>query len=99
MSQAQPDGGQTSNNEHGHPAVVIHIDKHEYHVHESELTGEQLRAVPDPDIAADRDLWREVPGGTDVKVEKTDVVVLHNGLHLFTAPREITPGHDASHRR
>ena len=76
--------------------VVIHIDKETFKVDGPTITAEQLRALPDPDIGGDRDLYLEVPGpGDDVLVAAGEVVTLKNGQHFFTAPSTITPGHAA----
>lgn len=73
-------------------SITIHIDKHEYVVHSQVMTGEQLRSVPHPPIAADRDLWLEVPGGTDVEIKLNQSYDVKDGMHFFTAPSTINPG-------
>jgi hypothetical protein len=70
----------------------IQIDRQHYVVHQSEMTGAQLRTVPPSPIPADRDLFEVVPGNPDRKVEDTDLVQIHNGLRFFTAPGTINPG-------
>lgn len=72
--------------------IVIHIDRKQFKVAEDELTGAQLRALPDPDIGPEFDLWLEVPGGEDQRVGGEDQVKLRNGMHFFTAPSVINPG-------
>ena len=72
--------------------VRIRIDRLEYEVYAHHMTGLELRTLPSPDIAADRDLWRDVPDKRDVKVQNEDVVRLHDGLRFFTAPGHINPG-------
>lgn len=73
--------------------IVIHLDRKKYKVDESILTGSQLRQLPDPDIGAEFDLWREVPGGEDDRVDNDERVKLKDGMHFFTAPSNINPGH------
>ena len=99
-----------TNQEHsgGHPGqgntgagpekVKIRIDREEFLVREESLTGAQLRALPNPDIGSDRDLFEVVPGGSDKKIELTDTVKMRPGLRFFTAPAQINPGgaHDAA---
>jgi hypothetical protein len=68
----------------------IHIDRTHYTVDRSPMTGAELRALAS--IAADRDLFEVVPGGTDRKIEATDSVTLRNGMRFFTAPSHINPG-------
>lgn len=70
----------------------IQIDRVHYTVDDESMTGTQLRTVPDPDIAADRDLFEVVPGDPDRKIELTDSVEIKNGKRFFTAPAHINPG-------
>lgn len=72
--------------------VRIHIDRVEYEVFARKMTGLQLRAVPSPDVAPDRDLWLDVPDKRDVKIQDEDVVRLKDGMRFFTAPGRINPG-------
>lgn len=72
--------------------VSIHIDRVAYEVFARKMTGLELRVVPSPDVAPDRDLWRDVPDKRDVKVQDEDVVRLQNGMRFFTAPGRINPG-------
>lgn len=72
--------------------ITIRIDRADYEVFERKLTGAELRTVPSPDVAADRDLWRDVPDKRDVKLQDEDVVRLKNGMRFFTAPGRINPG-------
>ena len=78
----------------GHDKVTIHIDQAVYKVDRTTLTAEELRTLPDPDLGGDRDLFREVPGqAEDDLVQAGEKVELKNGMHFFTAPAAITPGH------
>jgi Multiubiquitin len=70
----------------------IKIDRTGYKVSERMLTGAQLRALPEPDIGPDRDLFEVVPGGSDLKIEADTQVEMRNGLRFFTAPAQINPG-------
>jgi Multiubiquitin len=72
--------------------IVIHIDRKPFKVAEEELTGSALRALPDPDIGPEFDLWLEEPGGEDKRIENEEPVKLRNGMHFFTAPSVINPG-------
>ncbi len=72
--------------------ITIRIDRTEHEVYKRKMTGIELRAVPSPDVAADRDLWLDVPDKRDVKVQDEDVVRLENGIRFFTAPGRINPG-------
>jgi hypothetical protein len=81
---------------HGPKQVTIHIDHEQFKVNADSLTGQQLRALPDPDIGPDRDLYLEVPGpGEDELINADQRVPLKDGMHFFTAPAAITPGRAA----
>ena len=70
----------------------IQIDRSRYDVKKAVLTGAELRALPNPDIPTDRDLFEVVPGGTDLKIETAAKVKMRDGLRFFTAPGHINPG-------
>lgn len=74
------------------PAISIRIDRVEYPVYVRKMTGAQLRTLPSPDVAADRDLWLDVPDKRDLKIQDEDVIRLHDGTRFFTAPGRINPG-------
>lgn len=84
--------------EKGHPPdhdpkhFEIQIDRTHYRVTLSQMTGLQLRQVPDPPIGPDLDLYEVVPGGTDRKIGDNQVVEIRNGLRFFTAPGQINAG-------
>ncbi len=86
-----------ANEEHGgdhekKERFQIQIDRVHYTVEQEQLTGAQLRDLVNPPIGLDRDLFEVVPGGTDRKIESTDVVRMRIGLRFFTAPAHINPG-------
>jgi hypothetical protein len=70
----------------------IKIDRTEYTVHQSEMTGAELRQVPPAHLGPDRDLFEVVPGHPDRKIENDTVVEISNGKRFFTAPAHINPG-------
>ena len=74
------------------PTFQIQIDRVHYEVHQSEMTGAELRQVPSPSIGPDRDLFEVVPGESDRKIELDTVVHITNGKRFFTAPAHINPG-------
>ena len=77
--------------------VPIHIDQELFKVDDGEISAEDLRALPDPDIGADRDLYQEVPGqAEDNLMSPNERVTVKPGMHFFTAPRSITPGGHAA---
>ncbi len=74
-------------------SLRVHIDRVPYEVHEHELTGELLRALPNPPIASDYDLWLEERGDVeDEKVDPTKVLKLKEDMHFYSAPSKINPG-------
>ena len=72
--------------------IKIQIDRVHYEVEQVEMTGEQLRQVPNPPIGPDRDLFEVVPGHSDRKIADQERVALSNGTRFFTAPAHINPG-------
>lgn len=73
--------------------IRIHIDRTPYEVSERELTGTQLRDLPNPPIAADFDLWLEEHGDVeDELVAPTAVIKLKEDMHFYSAPSKINPG-------
>jgi hypothetical protein len=77
--------------ERQHP-YDIKIDRTEFKVKEHFRTGAELRALPNPPIGPDRDLFEVVPGGSDEKIAETQKVKMRDGLRFFTAPAQINPG-------
>jgi hypothetical protein len=75
--------------EHG---FRIQIDRVQFNVTARQLTGAQLRMLPDPPIGLDRDLFEVVPGHPDRKIADAEAVEMKNGLRFFTAPAHINPG-------
>ena len=75
------------------PEVLrITIDDVQYTPPKAAMTGQELRALPNPPIAATRDLWLDVPGKDDLKIAVGQLVNLANGMVFYTAPSTINPG-------
>ncbi len=70
----------------------IQIDRAHFAVTQRELTGAQIRQLPQPPTPADRDLFEVRPGEPDQPIGDTDVVKMRDGLRFFTAPKHINPG-------
>ena len=47
----------------------IQIDRAHFTVTATHMTGAELRALPNPDIGPERDLFEVVPGGTDRRIK------------------------------
>lgn len=76
----------------GPERITIQIDRVHYEVDVKQMTGEQLRHLPQPPIGPDRDLFEVVPGHSDRKIGDDEEVELRNGTRFFTAPAHINPG-------
>ena len=70
----------------------IKIDREQYRVTLSQLTGDEIRHLPQVPIPNDRDLYLVQPGKPDLLIGLADVVEIHNGIRFFTAPGHINPG-------
>lgn len=70
----------------------IQIDRAHFAVTAKKLTGAELRALPNPDIGPDRDLFEVIPGQPDRLIGNTESVEIRNGKRFFTAPSHINPG-------
>ena len=74
-------------------SIRIHIDRKPYEVHEREMTGAQLRAVPTPPIAANFDLWQEEHGDVeDQQVPENTPIKPKEDMHFYSSPNNINPG-------
>jgi hypothetical protein len=79
--------------DNGNRAIPIFIDETRYDAPSLHMTGTALRALPQPKVSNDRDLWLEVPGPKDdelIRPEKTYEV--KPGSKYYTAPSTINPG-------
>jgi len=72
--------------------LAIVIDDITYYPGEKRMTGAELRNLPQPPIAADRDLWLDVPGKDDKRIEPGETIELKDGMVFYTAPSTINPG-------
>ena len=82
----------------GHaPQIPITIDGKPYKATAEQMTGAQIRALANPAIGEDRDLFLATRGpGDDQKIGDSQVVTLKPGDRFFGAPRQINPGCDAA---
>ena len=72
--------------------VPIYIDGTKYHPEGDKLSGTQLRAVPEPPVSEDRDLWLDIVDELDQLIEDGQIVDLVPNMRFFTVPRVINPG-------
>lgn len=81
----------------GPKQVEVTIDSEIFSVPKAEISAHELRALPDPDIGPDRDLYLEASGNQDDDlIEDDGVIKLKDKMRFFTAPASITPGHVAA---
>jgi hypothetical protein len=74
-------------------AIEIIIDKQHIKASKPIMTGGELRALHNPPIGSDRDLFLKVPGpGDDRKIGESDKVELKDGMQFFSVPAKINPG-------
>lgn len=77
--------------------IKIKLDHEHFEVEGPTITGAELRALPDPDLAEDRDLYLTVHGSeADRVIANDDVVEVEKNMDFFSAPRQIAPGEDAA---
>lgn len=78
---------------HDHRVIPIFIDHVKYDAPSEHMTGAQLRSLPKPPIAEDRDLWLEIPGPKDDElIDPVKKYEVKAGSHYYTAPKTINPG-------
>jgi hypothetical protein len=80
------------NPEHEIPVVIDHKP---YKAPKSPMTGAELKALANPPIGPDFDLFQVMPGpADDVKIEDGTSVELKPGTQFYSAPKTINPGAD-----
>jgi len=83
----------TLDRDHGHRVIPIFIDEVKYDAPSLEMTGTELRGLPQPPIGPDRDLWLEMPGPSDdVLIRPDQTYDVKPGNKYYTAPSTINPG-------
>ena len=94
MQQQDQNERDASDGEHGEPrSIPIFIDEVKYEVPYRHMAGVALRALPQPPIGADRDLWLETPGPKDdVLIRPDETYEVRPGSKFYTAPSTINPG-------
>jgi hypothetical protein len=65
------------------PQFQIHVDGQHFAVHQSSMTGAQIKALVGKD--AQYQLFEEIPGNAEDKlIGDNDSVTIRNGLHFYT---------------
>lgn len=72
--------------------IPIYIDGTKYQAHANELTGTEVRALAQPPVGEDRDLWLDVVDELDKLVGDDEVIKMVDKMRFFTVPRVINPG-------
>lgn len=73
--------------------ISIHVDKQQVFAPKPEMTGTEIRALAQPPIGADHDLYLEVPGqAEDRLIGNDEKVELKSGMHFYGAPGKVNPG-------
>lgn len=73
--------------------IPVVIDDKPYKATKDAMTGAELRQLPQPPIAANRDLFLVVPGPEDdQKIGDSQLLNLKPGMHFYSAPTTINPG-------
>lgn len=71
--------------------IVIKVDKQEYRVAGSTITGQALRQLAN--VGSEYDLWLRARGQEDDSIIGPDnVITIEPGMHFYTAKAVITPG-------
>lgn len=72
--------------------IPIFIDGMKCQAHAKELTGTQIRALAQPPVGEDRDLWLDIVDELDELVGDDEVIQMVEKMRFFTVPRVINPG-------
>lgn len=73
--------------------IPIFIDEVKYAVPSQQMTGAALRALPQPPIGPELDLWLETPGPKDdVLIRPDETYQVRVASKFYTAPSTINPG-------
>jgi hypothetical protein len=82
---------ETTHADNEHRVIPIFVDDVKFELTESHQAGAQLRQLAN--VAADRDLWLEIPvNKDDVLVRPDTSLEVKPGTHFYTAPSTINPG-------
>lgn len=76
---------------HPHRTPII-IDGNHTTSENVSVTGAILRRLVTPPISEDRDLFRDIDGAPDERIDDNEEVTLTKGAEFYSVPRLIAPG-------
>ncbi|KJS03685.1 MAG: hypothetical protein VR68_00850 [Peptococcaceae bacterium BRH_c4a] len=72
--------------------INIKIDKEHYPATQEIMTGAELKVLGK--VPSEYELWQEIPGQDDLKIDDNQSVNLRSGMKFLSVPPNITPGRD-----
>lgn len=79
--------------EGAHPRLTpIIIDGADISSSTKSVTGAIIRRLASPPIPEDRDIYRDIDGAPDERIDDDEVVTLTKGAEFYSVPRLIAPG-------
>ena len=72
--------------------VRIHIDEDKVRLPEGRHAVAELKHLVDPPIGDDRDIFRDIDGAPDERIDDNEEVTLTKGAEFYSVPRVIAPG-------
>lgn len=72
--------------------VTIELDRAKFRVPAGTITETELRNLPAPPVAENREILREDDHDEDQPLGPNEIVEIKEGDRFFTAPRRINPG-------
>jgi hypothetical protein len=93
MSEHQTHVSHGGDHPTGQGPLIIFIGDEKLIAPKEQMTGAELRNLPQPPVAGNRDLWLEVPGPADDLLIRPEITYeVRRGSHYYTAPSTINPG-------
>jgi hypothetical protein len=85
LFSAGPDGA------HPHRTPIV-VDGTPVKAKSESVTGSIIRSLLTPPIPSDRDVFRDINGAPDERIDDDEVVTLSKGAEFYSVPRLIAPG-------
>lgn len=76
----------------------LDINRARYVVRRGRMNGREIRDLPLPPVSWEYDLWLQVPGSEDRKIDEDEAVTITDGIRFWTTPRFINAGASNDHR-